>query len=437
MQKAEKKNGKKLYIIFTADIHGIGGMQMYVSGIADYLTRNNFDVVIFFPGLNYGECLIPDLSKYVIGGNELFFIEPGMFNDKQLDNIYKYSIEKTGIKVEEYERIYVESQADIDALWAEYFAMRMGGKHIGLLLNETFVSLNKRYKEYKDFFWHMYENGRLYSTKTDVFFKEISERIVSKNYGSWGYEREPIADTTDYRVDNILHGDYNVAYIGRGNKEYVPTIIDEVRKFAMKHANKKITFVFVGDYLYQNDYLQVKLASLENINLVLLGNMVPIPRNLYKRIDVVIANSQTAFFSAWEGIPVIMVSSEDMKSSGILGYNCPYHGGGNCRGDICEDISETLEDVFGEKKYLENSFFLEEKKDLNNVYSKAVETFEKMGKQEYFNVCKPDIFNFPNNQVSLLESIKKECERWMVDVNKLRNSSVAIFGMEGICVLNG
>ena len=53
----------KLYIIFTLDIHPIGGMQLYTAGKADYLKRNGWEVVVFYPGSNDENCAVTSLNR--------------------------------------------------------------------------------------------------------------------------------------------------------------------------------------------------------------------------------------------------------------------------------------------------------------------------------------------------------------------------------------
>lgn len=39
---------KKFFVIFTSDIHSVGGMQMYTAGKAKYLKENGWEVQVFF-----------------------------------------------------------------------------------------------------------------------------------------------------------------------------------------------------------------------------------------------------------------------------------------------------------------------------------------------------------------------------------------------------
>ena len=58
----------KQYIILTANIHPIGGMQNYVAGKAAYLERNGWKVTVFFWGDSKGTCAMTSMNKYLPGG---------------------------------------------------------------------------------------------------------------------------------------------------------------------------------------------------------------------------------------------------------------------------------------------------------------------------------------------------------------------------------
>ena len=57
----------KKYVIITADIHPIGGMQLYTAGKAEYLSDNGWKVWVLYSGSNKADCAIKSLNKYVDG----------------------------------------------------------------------------------------------------------------------------------------------------------------------------------------------------------------------------------------------------------------------------------------------------------------------------------------------------------------------------------
>ncbi len=419
---------KKLYIIFTSgDIHYVGGMQMYIAGISKYLTQKGFEVAVFSPGDTRERCEIPELEKYVMGCNDLFEYEPSSFLPSELNKLFFNSISRMEASPDEYDSIYIESHADVDALWAEYFAKRLKGKHIALMLNELYDADYKLYRGYIEYFWHMYTEERLRGGLLTSLFKSEGYEVKDVLDG-WAIEKPPIENVEDVRVASLKRATWNIAYIGRGDKEYVPTVISEMGKFARAHNDIDINFIFIGDSTYHYKLIKSEFADLANLLFSPIGNLIPIPKMLFDKVDVVIANSQTAFYCAHERIPVVSISTDDYLSSGILGYNCRINGDPNFREDFCESVCEALEDALINKKYRSNSFSIPPVADIDKEYEKALIAFEELKPScQYFNVEE----YFPKSGTTKrrnLGEIRNEINNWRFDIDSLIRSKVAIFG---------
>ena len=419
-----------LYIFFTADIRKVGGMQMYVLGLAELLEKKGAHIAVIHGGRNTGAYEIPLLSKYSAFGNELLNVEPTAFNNKEIDKIVQYTIQYLGVEIGDYDDIYIESHADILALWAELFAERLGGKHVMLTLNEVYSREKTRYYEYRDFFWHLYKQKRLIGTGVYKLFAN-TEYTPNCDYECWAVEKEPIDDIECQEVESIERSEWNIAYIGRGNKQYVPTILEEIRVYADKHKEVKITFTFVGDASGCSDLIEKHIQRSENIRGIYLGNQVPIPKSLFKKIDVVIANSQTAYFCALEGVPVILVETTDNLSHGVLGYNgkrsCDVNDP-NPEKFKPEKLSDTLEDVFIKKEYKKNEFILDKRSPTEQYYANALKTFEHIQKNSYYDV-RNHVFEVEplasRNYIKELQAELSKFEKIPVGGESVR---IAIFG---------
>ena len=420
---------QRLYIIFTTgNIHCVGGMEMYISGIARYLERNGFDVVVYYPGSDWGKCAIRDLDKYVVGGCELLSIEPALYTAKERDRIFEHCIEKAGIRLEKYTDIFIESQADVDSLWAEYFAKRLGGKHILQLLNEFYDSEYKLYSEYTDFYWKLYVGKRLRGGLLNELFINNGLR-VGETYDGWCMERYPI-DDVDLQ-DSVFDGhyDYRIAYIGRGNKEYVPTVIEEVCLFANNHPDKIIQFIFVGDCSCQKDLIESRVNNTDNISFLPLGNLVPLPRTLFSKVNAVIANSQTARFCAWEGAYVVTVSTIDNLSSGVLGYDCHADRLPNFRESYCESVSVVLENLLIYEAYQKRKITLPERVNPDEVYSRSIFEFEGLSPIVNYEDVENHVYKTnPNQKLNRLDVTRRETLEWEIDFGRLSGSRIGIFG---------
>ena len=177
-----------------------------------------------------------------------------------------------------------------------------------------------------------------------------------------------------------------VAYIGRIEKSYVKAIFSGVKEFTLDHPDKQIQFVIVGNFTkitmvaWSNDLFR----GIKNLKIVATQSLVPIPRNLFKKLDVVIAGAQTAIFSAYEGIPVITAIVGSDKTSGCLYYDTDdaFYGQGS------KHISyvEALENVLIKKKYKNKKPRLPKRYPAEWHYEKSFEIQMKNATQplEYF-----------------------------------------------------
>ncbi len=398
---------------------------MYTSGITQFLKNKGIDVKVFFHGNCFGKCEIRDLQEYVSGGNDLFILEPTLLKTDELSRLFEYMLKENDVDPNLYTDIYIESHADIDGLWAEYFAKKLNAKHIALLLNERFSPPDKRYYEYGDFFWHLYNEHRLRGPGIYSILSQLKKEALYYAE-SWSVERDPIADVIDERISKLNKCTWNIAYVGRGKKEYVPEIIIQIGALASRYTNIDIQFIFVGDFSLHIGLINKVFEKLDNVKLSLIGNLIPIPRGLFDIVDVVIANSQTAFFCAHENVPVVTVNSDDYLSGGVLGYDISY-GIINPKGEDCKTVCEVLSDVLVYKDYKRKHFELPEKQNLEDVYSMSIRSFEEMKEWSYFDVEYHCIKDRVIKREEFINELRQECNTWYSQL-ELNKGGVAVFG---------
>lgn len=311
------------YIFITADIHLVGGMQMYVAGKTEYLRRQGWSVAMFFYGENHGTCAYHILNDYVGGGLFELSRQPYEWTRRiRVNTINEMESVIKGVATDS-EEIIIESQTDITALWGELLAERLNAKHVCLICNEKFRGHNKHYEENLDFFDFKHNRRELAGIHKESLrrmfagYKEVDEKEC---FSFSAANNDPIQDIENDKIDTLEKKDWNICYIGRAKKGYVPGIIDDISKFAKKHQEKRIQVIFVGD---QSEHLVIinnKLLGQKNVTVSLLGDLVPIPRGLFRKIDVVIAGSGCAYCSAKERVPTIVADADNYLANGVLGY---------------------------------------------------------------------------------------------------------------------
>lgn len=381
-------NSNKLYIIITCDIHPLGGMQLYTAGKAKYLYKEGYRVQVFYGGINTGNCRITALDDYRDGAISVLGYQPKQYTKR----IQKKTINKMkkmlGDKLEDVSEIIIESQADTLALWGELLAEELNGKHVCLNCNEKFRGSNKCYEKYFDFFDFKHKRKELAGIHEDSLvklFDGYKDVEIQKRYVFTAAIASPVQDVRNDRVHQIKKYKWNIAYIGRLEKPYVDNIIQGVYEFAAQYKNDAIQFVIVGEAGDKQKEIEDKFDHIKNINICFMGDLVPIPRELYSKLDVVIAGSGCAYCSVYENVPVIIPDAGNYMANGILGYttfNTLYH-----EPDCGQTTFETMiEQVLVQKihTHIEFNFPEGEKEDI--YYSKQIEFIHDSKKEkEYYN----------------------------------------------------
>ena len=310
---------KRLYIILSYNVYRVGGIQTYVSAKVDYLKNNQWTVKVLYSSYERSYSVYEPLKDYSGGGFPELRFPPFQLSRNQVSHSLKLMEYFLG-DVHEYDTIYMESHDDALSQWGELLAQRIGAQHIILTLNEVYRGPNKHYEEKLDFYDFKYERGELCGRETLVRLFEGHRTIVEADYRLFYINESPVQNFRNERVEQLDKTDWNICYIGRFQKPYVPEVLNGIQRFAARHTEKQIQFVIVGDTNERQGLVQNTLSESPNVKVVELGNLVPIPRSLYGKLDVVIAGSGSARCSAMEGVPTIVVDSERCKAIGLLGY---------------------------------------------------------------------------------------------------------------------
>ena len=313
------------YIFITYNIHNGGGGQAYVSAKAGYLKRLGWRVVVLFYGSKEKGCVIKDLDEYVAGGYTLLWTVPWKINrlvrnDFLRKIIKEHSLKKCKKNKSDY--IIIESHDSSTAPWGELLAKRLNAKHITPLLNESYDGPARFYKEKLDFYEFKLKRRELPFNlkKSRLLFGDDS---YYEKYGDNAFriDEDPVRDISAPDIDLISHNDWNVGYVGRASKGYLPNIIDGICDFSKKHADHHIQFIVIGDFECRRDYFKQKSSGISNLTLIELSNRFPLPRSFFKKVDVVIAGSGSARCSIKEGVPVLVADAGNFLCNGRLGFD--------------------------------------------------------------------------------------------------------------------
>lgn len=424
---------KKLYVILTVDIHPIGGNQLYTAGQAKYMESIGWDVIILFPGKPFGKCKIKYLEKYLSGGFQLLWdVCPDQLDKDEIYNVYERIINKMYINTDIYNEILIASQNQKLALWGESFANIIKAKHFCFITTEIYRGKDTCFEEYMDFYVFKYLRKELLALDVKKLFDgylEIDEKeIVIPDY----CEGEVVQDVFDETIRDIRKEDWNIAYIGRSEKKYVLSVIREVSLFAKKHKEQKIQFIMVGDANCRLESLNKYLFCVPNVHVLLLGDLIPIPRELFSITDVIIAGSGSAIYSAIEGVPTIVVDADNCLSNGILGYTClmdevVYHNHNGTQ----YTISDSLEDVLVSKQYLQYKYNRIVLEDSNKYYKWNLERFYVSEKDNVYYAIGKD-----RKEHSYFDNVEKLMKKNCENKDKIIIFGAGKYGRECYDMLN-
>lgn len=378
----------KLYVFVTEDIHPIGGLQNYLAGKVNYLHSHGWKALIFHFGLPEGTCAMPELNEYVSGGMLELGKPPEMWTKRIRNNALIHmedEVRQTGISGDD---IIIESSSDLKCLWGEMLAERLQAKHICFVCDEKFRGPIKYYVYHMGFFDFKHKRRELAGI-TDVSlrklfagYKEVNEK---ESYHFEAINEGPVRDVENAIVNSLKRYDWNICYIGRAEKPYVPKIIKDASIFCKRHPEKQIQFLMVGDASSQGSLLEAAFANADNVAVTLLGDLVPIPRKLYQLLDVVIAGSGCATCSVYEGVPVIVADAGNYMANGILGYttfNTLFHE----EGTVQTDFNAALEQVLMEKLQEKLEFKMPPLKAPEKYYDRHMEFIERSCQdREYYD----------------------------------------------------
>ena len=360
---------KKLYIFFTIALQSIGGAELYTAGKVEYLKKNGWEVQVYswLPAPIGVKAAIPMFDEYIQKGNgalDFLLTPPYKFKSYEREGFLTVLLTKINVTNPEDYEIIVESLDATDNFWAELVASRLGARHFVVMLHEGYANI---YRENLDFFYFKLKRNELIASKKGI------ERVFNgyKNVTKTLYELPPTVREADpikdvpFQAKKIARLDWNICHIGRITKPYVPAVIEGVAQLAKRHPNEEINFIFVGNTEKKKDLIKKTFDKINNVTITELGDMVPIPRSLLSKVDVVCAISQSARFAANEGILTIVGNADTPdKTPGVLGYDTEFQ----VSGEGTFSYVEALENVLVKKIYRNKKYSLPKLKPADEYY---------------------------------------------------------------------
>ena len=378
---------QKIYIFVAHTIATIGGMEMYTAGRAKYLESCGWKVYVLSPEAANSKTAIPSLSKYLkIGGDCTFLLTPPYkFKRYEQEQMLNFMIQNLNLPDIANCKIIVESCSGARACWAELLAAILQAQHFFIASEEGYREKWQVYDEILPFmYFKLMRNEMVGSDETirRLFngYKNVTGALVE--IPNVIREQDAIQDVDYPTINQIEKLDWNICHIGRITKNFVIHFIIGVAELALRYPDKKINLMFVGEVDPLKNVLMKTFENIDNVQLTALGMLVPIPRILFSKVDVVCAIAQSARFAANEGVLTIVGSTDNLeKTRGVLGYDTNEQTFGSGNFSYCE----ALENVLVKRLYDDQKYSLPKLKPAEEYYARFSTIFENANpNKEYY-----------------------------------------------------
>lgn len=306
----------RTYIFIIRRICNITGAQQYVYNKTRYLKSQGWRVFIF--SSLQGKILIEDFKEYE---NLIFpslYFSPYYYKKNEVYMTLNSIINVIG----DCKRsdCIVESDSFSRSVWGELIASRLKCRNLVLLVQEKH-KLDEDGKSFMMFKYNRHELAGISRKSLSQIFgdKSVQDRKDTRFSAYCNNVFEECAD--NYSVLLNKNADYTLGSIGRLSKSCVPTIINGIYSYVNHHLDKQFNVVLVGGPINHKNamFARMKLGRCKNVNLIMTGDLYPIPVSFVRKVDVFISTAGSATGTYQTGIPTIKVNPLNGNPVGIMG----------------------------------------------------------------------------------------------------------------------
>ena len=355
----------KTYLFLTNSLGGYTGGPSYVRNKKIWLEHNGWNVVAFDStggtnkSIDYVELLPYEKNRI----KELYF-HPSFFCTRIRKKVLHRVISELPQK---REMVVIESNTMILAEWGELLSKALNAKHLIYLIGENEVINDD---DTYEFLFYKYKHDELFSISPKaaqiLFSKYFKLPDADKRYWNAMSYIAPM-ETPFKGLEEIPPADLTICHFGR-LKNYVPYVIQELNIFAQKYKDKNINIVFFGTASVGTTLSSV-LSANDNLHVYYFDSTFPIPKMLFRKVDVVIATAGCARISYLEGTKTISMNVVTNRPLGVLGYTTSqisFSKNISTRGE--KRLCVILEDVLISNKYAGTPIMEIEKQDRGYDY---------------------------------------------------------------------
>lgn len=366
----------KTYIFLNDAIRWMGGGQMYIRNKMLDLESRGWHVEVFF--FHDGEIYIPELKKFANNRIPDLGLPIFALSQKRINNVLNIIAEK----VKDYEEVLVESSTFFHRHWGELIAQRLKGLNLLFFINENYPKLSVREEDY--LLWKQ-ERGEYLNWIT--IKEKVSHRVASKHNKEYAFRLTSYNNVISYQ-DYKLDFDSSlpvIASIGRLEKNYILPMVKEVVRF-VEENQMKVNFFFIGGASEEHILANIKgiLSKSNNIIPYFLGYMFPIPVNLVRATNVLIAAAGSVLVGASNNIPTIAIDVNDSQPLGVFGHTTDSRLFRTV--EPIRPLSFWLKDIIIDGKYKEPINYVDNETNEINEHNSRVINRIRNNSREYYDV---------------------------------------------------
>lgn len=304
---------KAIYIFLNRRISGIDGSIQYIYNKSGYLKSKGYEVLVF--SVDTGRILVKDFEKYrryIIP--DMRFC-PSLFRNSERKKI----LSKALSMLSEYKdsKVVIESTSPVSAVWGEMMARELHCKHVYFHLMEK-TELRQDFRKFCRFKYDREELAGITDRTVRLLLADdsVEPRMISAYCNNVFSDRE---DSFSDKLDK--EADYTIGSIGRLEKPYVPSVVDELVRFFKNHEDLRFNFILIGgdgNGKAAQRFCE-KVCGCNNVRFLITDYLYPIPLGLINNIDIFVSTAGSASATYCLGKPTIKVHPITGASVGIIG----------------------------------------------------------------------------------------------------------------------
>lgn len=307
------------YVIIIHGIVNMGGGQQYCSNKVCELKRRGYEVSII--SSDSGIVILDSLKEYQGGIIPELRYSPICFSKKKRKRIINL-IERIIGGIDQ--NTIIDSAGPSYSLWGEILAQKYSCKHVCMFIDESFSLSNDELA----FLKFKHEHRELLGTSKKTFHKIFGDYYQVKNEEQYCFNPWNLNVVQDYNlplIDEIPFGEYDfsIAIFSRLDKPFITPTLVSLIQYIENHRGKSFLIILVGGTERKAEERRILryFDKAPNCKAIVTGFLFPVPRILFKRVDLFISSASSATVAASEGVPTIYVHCESGLPSGILNYD--------------------------------------------------------------------------------------------------------------------